>query len=137
MCASCDLRCSKAANKQDNLQLHNCTLAYKMNDNFDLTSSHIELPLQLLKVEQGTVLSSAKLDAIRKHLERLPNVSVMTPRRAITALLPAIKKLQGRGYTVDQIAGELAASGLPTSSRTLARLLSTKRPAGAQPTAKN
>ena len=108
-----------------------------MNDNFTPSSSHFELPLLMPKSAPSMALDSDRLAQIKKRLEALPTVAVMTTKSAITALLPTVKKLQGRGYTVEQISAELKASGLPTSTRSLARILSTKRPSAAVPQANN
>ena len=108
-----------------------------MNDNFEQAESHVELPLVVPKIEQAVVLDTDKIDSVKKRLDALPPVQVLTTKTGIEKLLPSIKKMQVKGYSIGQIAAELSASGLPTSSRSLARLLSTKTPKTRQPAAKS
>ena len=74
-------------------------------------------------------LNADKLAAIAARLDALPSRQQPTLADAIKTLAPTVKRLRARGYTVDEVAAELSASGLQVSGRTLSRLTASAKPA--------
>ena len=94
-----------------------------MNYVHQADSSHVELPLELPATVPKTELTLDSVESVRRHLDAMPQIEVLTNRTAIEKLLPSIKKMRLKGYTVEQIASQLCAAGLTTSRRGLARML--------------
>ena len=105
-----------------------------MHDNFEQVGSHLELPLLPPTAAPKQALNMDKLESIKRRLDALPVIQALTTKVAISKLLPSVKKMQQKGYTLDQIASTLRESGLPTSGRNLARLLSSGPPPSRQAT---
>ena len=83
----------------------------------------VQLPPISQTKSQPLAITADRLDAISKRLDALPACQIWTTQTAIDKLMPSISKMLGRGYSVEQVAAELAATGLAVSSRTLARSL--------------
>ena len=82
---------------------------------------------------QQFAITADGLDAIAQHLDALPTCQIWSTQTAIDRLMPSIAKMLNKGYSVEQVAAELAATGLTVSSRTLARSLAKhKAPAKAK-----
>ena len=84
-------------------------------------------PRELPQVSHDNALTDANLAAIAARLNALPPRQSVTLADAIKTLAPSIKRLRDRGYSNHEVAGQLTASGLKVSGRTLARLTATAK----------
>src|SRR5579872_2261650 len=72
-----------------------------------------------------TKIQKTDIARIQQLLEETPEYrpETVTKRQAVAQLLPQIARLQGTGYTVEAIAAQLSAHGLPMSRAVLQRYL--------------
>jgi hypothetical protein len=70
-------------------------------------------------------LGAGQLDGLAERLAQVPAPErPLTAAEALTRLLPALRKMQARGHTLDTIRSALAAEGLQVSVRALRTVFS-------------
>ena len=90
--------------------------------------AHTALPAEVHS-STDTALTRDKLAAVVAHLDALPEREQLTLADGVRMLAPTIKKHRARGYSIDELAAVLRATGVQVSGRTLARLLPSTKPA--------
>lgn len=100
-----------------------------MQDSTGFTGSYNEPPIETPHLNSKVDHDEASVNAIASWLDQLPPVETMTTAAVVKKLIPSIKKMQAKGYSIDQIAAELSRNGLPVSGRTLARHVGTRQTA--------
>ena len=81
-----------------------------MQDSTGFTGSYNEPPIETPHLNSKVDHDEASVNAIASWLDQLPPVETMTTAAVVKKLIPSIKKMQAKGYSIDQIAAVVIVS---------------------------